>query len=124
MNLLLCAEIDAYPQRVQTRLWWEETLSGDVIVGLPAITLFGFIRIATSRRVFEDPLQLSDALARADLFDRPDVDRLLRLLWHRAALSPLRPQPGLRFSHTGEHAHRPRGRAHPYYGGYDAALNA
>ncbi len=66
VNLLLYAEIDAYPQHEGARRWLEETLSGDTLVGIPSVSLFGFVRIATNRRVFVDPLSPEGALARVD----------------------------------------------------------
>jgi toxin-antitoxin system PIN domain toxin len=66
VNLMLYAEIDAFPQHDAARRWWEETLSGAGRVGLPAVGLFGFIRIATNRRIFEEPLSLDAAVARVE----------------------------------------------------------
>ncbi len=65
INLLLYAEIDAYPTHRAARTWWEELLSGDRAVGIAPPCLFGFLRISTNRRVFEDPLPVDDAIARA-----------------------------------------------------------
>jgi predicted nucleic acid-binding protein len=50
VNLLLYAEIDAFPK------WWERTLSGRQMGGIPAGSLFGLVRIAANRRVFVEPL--------------------------------------------------------------------
>jgi toxin-antitoxin system PIN domain toxin len=66
VNLMLYAEIDAYPQHEAARSWWEDTLSSERRVGLPAVALFGFLRIATNRRVFDEPLSLNDAVARVE----------------------------------------------------------
>jgi uncharacterized protein len=66
VNLLLYAEIDAYPQHEAARSWWEDSLSGDGGVALPSVAIFGFLRIATSRRIFENPLALPDALMRVE----------------------------------------------------------
>ena len=74
VNLMLYAEIDAYPQHEAARTWWEDTLSGETRVGMPSVALFGFLRIATSRRIFNEPLSLSDALARVETWlDRSNV---------------------------------------------------
>ncbi len=64
VNLILYAEIDAFPQHRAARAWWEGAMSGDRPVGLAAVVLFGFVRIATSRRIFTAPLAIDDALAR------------------------------------------------------------
>lgn len=66
VTLLLYAEIAAFHQHAVAKAWWEQTLNGDVAIGLPAVALFGFIRIATNRRVFDNPLPLEDALRRVD----------------------------------------------------------
>ena len=74
VNMLLYAEIDAYVQHQAARTWWEDALSGELRVGLPAAALFGFLRIATSRHVFNEPMALSEALARVEgWLDRSNV---------------------------------------------------
>lgn len=64
VNLLLYAEIDAFPQHAAARRWWEGALSGERQVGIAPVALFGFLRIATSRRVLTEPLPVEDAIAR------------------------------------------------------------
>jgi uncharacterized protein len=64
VNLLLYAEIDAYPTHHAARAWWEELLNGERSVGVAPVCLFGFLRLSTSRRVFESPLPIDDAIAR------------------------------------------------------------
>ena len=64
VNLLLYAEIDAFPQHRAARTWWERALSGTEAVGIPAVSIFGFLRIATNRKVFTDPLSVNDAVSR------------------------------------------------------------
>lgn len=66
INLLLYAEIDAFPQHGAARRWWEEALSGDRVVALPSVSLFGFVRIGTNRRVFATPMSADDALGRVE----------------------------------------------------------
>lgn len=66
VNLLLYAEIDAFSYHDAARSWWEDSLSGDVQVALPSVAIFGFLRIATNRRVFKEPLSISDALGRVE----------------------------------------------------------
>jgi toxin-antitoxin system PIN domain toxin len=65
-NLLLYAEIDALPVHAAARRWWEEALSGERQVGLAPVCLFAFIRIATNRRVFTEPLAVGDAIERVE----------------------------------------------------------
>jgi toxin-antitoxin system PIN domain toxin len=66
VNLLLYAEIDAYPVHVRARRWWEDVLSSDQHVGLAPVCIYGFIRIATNRRVFAEPLTADDAIDRVE----------------------------------------------------------
>ena len=62
INMLLYAEIDAYPQHAAAKLWWEELLNGERAVGIAPVCLFGFLRISTNRRVFMEPLAVDDAI--------------------------------------------------------------
>lgn len=64
LNLLLYAEIDAFPQHEEARRWWEEVMNGERQVGITSVCLFGFIRTVTNRRVFTDPLPVEDAIGR------------------------------------------------------------
>jgi toxin-antitoxin system PIN domain toxin len=48
----------------RARTWWERALNGSQDVGIPAVSLFGFLRISTNRRIFEEPLSTEDAVAR------------------------------------------------------------
>lgn len=61
VNLLLYATIDAFERHGAARAWWEGLLSGRESVGLPLVSCLGFVRIATNRRVFTDPMAVSDA---------------------------------------------------------------
>jgi uncharacterized protein len=78
INLLLYAEIDAYPVHGDARRWWEEVLNGNEAVGLAPVCLFGFLRISTNRRVFAVPLAIDDALSRVRRWlEQPNVSRLV-----------------------------------------------
>ncbi len=55
-NILLYARNDADPHHDAARRWLEPALNGETRVGLPWWTLGAFLRIATSPRVFADPL--------------------------------------------------------------------
>jgi toxin-antitoxin system PIN domain toxin len=74
INLLLYAEIDAYPMHGAAKRWWEAVLNGERRVGLPPVCIFGFLRIATNRRVFAEPLAIDDALGRVRRWlEQPNV---------------------------------------------------
>ncbi|MEO6772714.1 MAG: type II toxin-antitoxin system VapC family toxin [Kofleriaceae bacterium] len=66
INLLLYAEIAAFPQHPQAKRWWESVLSGREAVGLPPLVLFGFVRIGTNPRLFAKALAVDDALERVE----------------------------------------------------------
>ena len=66
VNLLLYAEIDAFPLHEAARRWWEHSLSGERQVGLAPACLFGFLRLATNRRVFSHPLPVDEAVDRVE----------------------------------------------------------
>jgi hypothetical protein len=78
VNMLLYAHVDAFPQHEAARTWWEGLLNSDRQVGLASVAIFGFIRIGTNRRVFTEPLSVSDAIAytRAWL-EQPNVTALV-----------------------------------------------
>ena len=78
VNLLLYAEIDAFPQHRAARAWWEELLNGDRSVGIAPVALFGFLRISTSRRVFSPPLTIENAIDRVGRWlEQPNVNTLV-----------------------------------------------
>ena len=64
VNLLLYAEIAGYPQHAAARTWWESALSRGERIGLCPPALLGFVRIATSRRIFERPMPVEEATER------------------------------------------------------------
>ena len=78
INLLLYAQITAFPEHPRARIWWEEALNGSQEVGLASPTLFGFIRIGTNPRVLEPPLAVEDAVEIVESWlKRPNVRYLL-----------------------------------------------
>jgi toxin-antitoxin system PIN domain toxin len=74
VNLLLYAHITGFPRHGESKQWWQDVLSGTEEVGLAAPVIFGFIRIATNPRIFEEPLPVADAIARVkNWFAAPPV---------------------------------------------------
>lgn len=63
VNLLLYAVIDAFPQHEKARLWWEDALNSEEMIGLADPAVFGFLRIGTNPRLLRPPLS-ADAAAR------------------------------------------------------------
>jgi hypothetical protein len=78
VNMLLYAEISAIPQHRAAREWWEDLLNGELQVGLAAASIFGFLRISTNRRVFDEPLAVEDAIGRVHRwFEQPNATFLV-----------------------------------------------
>lgn len=74
VNLLVYAHVAAFPEHPRARRWWEDLMNGHREVGLGTPALFGFVRLATSRQVFDRPLGVDRALDLADAWlSRPHV---------------------------------------------------
>jgi uncharacterized protein len=91
INLLLNAYDSESQFHSKAAAWWQDCLSGSETVGMPPVVLFGFIRIGTHPRVFQNPMtpaEISDIVR--SWLDQPVVqileggsdhlDRVLKLL--------------------------------------------
>ena len=65
-NVLLYAYNPASKHHESCRAWLEAAINGTEPVGLPWQTIMAFLRIATSPRVFERPLDCADAVLIVD----------------------------------------------------------
>ena len=99
-NLLLYAYDPRAAEHDASRRWLEATLSAPGLVRLAWVTVWAFLRIATSPRVFEQPLSVAEANTIIDSWlERPNVaiiepaerhrEILLRLLKETQAIGPL-----------------------------------
>jgi toxin-antitoxin system PIN domain toxin len=61
INLLLYAYDSDSPFHAKAAAWWQDCLSGTEPVRLPQVVVFGFLRIATSARVFQNPMTPTEA---------------------------------------------------------------
>ncbi len=61
LNLLLYAYDAGSPFHRAAARWWENCLSEIHPVGLPAVVVFGFVRIATNARLFSDAMTPAEA---------------------------------------------------------------
>ena len=67
LNILLYAVNESSPRNPAAREWLEDTLNrGKDDLGLPWAVHLGFLRLATSPRVFAQPLKVETALAWLD----------------------------------------------------------
>ena len=77
VNLLLYAYNKDSRFHDRAKRWLTECLSGSETVGLSWIVIIGFIRVATSSRVFANPLKVSEAVGSVKAWlARPQVQLL------------------------------------------------
>lgn len=97
VNLLVYAVDATSPFHARARRWWDDVLSSTLSVGLCYPSMLGFLRLTTSRRMFESPLGVGDAVDRVQSWlDQPNVILLGPTARHWPILSGL-----LRSSATG-----------------------
>jgi toxin-antitoxin system PIN domain toxin len=78
INLLLYAYITGFPEHARARVWWEESVNGELPVGLAPVALFGFLRLSTHRRVMESPLAVEHAVGLVrEWLEQPSVHFLV-----------------------------------------------
>jgi hypothetical protein len=74
VNLLIYAYASGSLYHAKARPWWEGLLNGAEPVGLAWVVIYGFIRLMTSLRVLESPIEIGDALSIVDSWlRRPQV---------------------------------------------------
>jgi toxin-antitoxin system PIN domain toxin len=61
INLLIYAHDSDSPYHAITAAWWRTSLSESETVGLCPVVAFGFVRIATNPRVFNNPMLANEA---------------------------------------------------------------
>jgi uncharacterized protein len=65
VNLLVHAYNAESPVHAAARAWWEALLNGSRPVGLAWVGMLGFVRIATHRQVFSNPMPVAMACSHA-----------------------------------------------------------
>ena len=94
-NLLLSATDTECPDHGSAAKWWQKTLHSEEEVGLCSVVAFAFVRLATNRKVFRQPMSVKDACARvANWLEFPNVIWLDAELEDFAAASRLLRQAG------------------------------
>ncbi|MEM7481473.1 MAG: type II toxin-antitoxin system VapC family toxin [Acidobacteriota bacterium] len=77
INLLLYAYNPDSPHHIRAMEWWETSLSGRTMVGLPWVVLLGFLRLVSNHSLFDEPLSPREALEEMRAWlDRPTVQVL------------------------------------------------
>ncbi|MBW7896389.1 MAG: type II toxin-antitoxin system VapC family toxin [Opitutaceae bacterium] len=74
INLLVYAHNERATDHVKARAWWEGCLNGAVPVGLPWVSIAGFLRLMTHPRVLVQPMEVAVAVARVrEWLEQPPV---------------------------------------------------
>lgn len=95
LNVLAFAVNTSAAQHAAARAWWEAALQGNETVGLPWVVVLGFLRLATSPRVFPVPIPLDEALAKIDHWlAQPPVRLIYETQEHWRVLRALLEQTG------------------------------
>ncbi len=77
LNLLIYAYDSNSPSHDAAKRWWIGCLSGREAVGVSWVVAFGFIRLWTSPRVFQNPMTVDQAATHVESwFERPMVRAL------------------------------------------------
>lgn len=63
INLLIYAYHSGSPFHAKAAVWWQSCMRGNEPIGLAQVVVFGFLRITTNSKVFEDPMTPSEAIA-------------------------------------------------------------
>jgi toxin-antitoxin system PIN domain toxin len=63
INLLVYAHNARTPRHAAAKAWWEGLLNGTVPVGIPWITISGFIRLTTHPSVLAEPMEVGRSVA-------------------------------------------------------------
>ena len=67
-NLLLYAYDNSCHYHESAKQWLEKALSGKELIGFTYPVLFAFLRIATSRKVYQNPMSVSEAMDHISLW--------------------------------------------------------
>lgn len=94
-NLLVYAYDAGSVHHQKAGVWWAACMNGSEAVGLPAPVVFGFMRLVTHPRVFQQPFSVSTAASRVrSWLARPHVRVIIPGETHPEAVIRLLEQAG------------------------------
>jgi uncharacterized protein len=101
INLLIYAYNSDAPGHRQAKAWWEACLSDHEPVGLPWVSLLGYLRLMTSRSAVTAPLSSDEAIEHiVSWLDRPQTQILTPGPRHLGLLANLMRASGAVGRHT------------------------
>jgi toxin-antitoxin system PIN domain toxin len=62
VNFLVYAYDETSKNHAQAKRWWEDLLNGSQMIGLSWVTILGFIRLLTNRRIYQNPYSHKEIL--------------------------------------------------------------
>lgn len=98
VNVLVGAAFTSVPNHASSRTWLDQAMRGAEPVALPWASIVGFVRIATRKGIFSEPLDMAGAMAYVESWlGRPHVHPIEPGPDHAGRLSLLlvgTPHPG------------------------------
>ena len=76
-NILIYAVNHDSDWHQSAKTWWEDTLSGQQVVGIPWVVALAFLRITTNRKIFATPLTSTEAIDQLDSWLTQPAARLI-----------------------------------------------
>lgn len=74
VNLLIYAYDSSSPHHGAGAAWWKACMTGTEEIGLATVVIFGFVRLCTHPKVFQNPLTVAEATDRVmSWLARPQV---------------------------------------------------
>lgn len=64
VNLLIYAYDSSSPHHDAGAAWWKKCMTGSEEIGLATVVVFGFVRLCTHPKVFQNPLTVAEATDR------------------------------------------------------------
>jgi toxin-antitoxin system PIN domain toxin len=77
VNLLVYAYDSSSPHHEAAAEWWKGCMTGGEEIGLATVVVFGFVRLITNPRIFQNPLTPVEAASRVESWLARSVVRII-----------------------------------------------
>lgn len=78
-NLLIYAHDEKSHYHSKAKRWWEGSLSGPEVIGLPWVVLLAFVRLVTHTQICANPLSVEQVRSVVDQWKKSENLRLIQL---------------------------------------------